>query len=148
MVACDSSIPDLCPWTVVITLYLIIAPGHPCRYLHGTPSPPVHALPAQHGIIPSSSHHSTPSPPADGHPHNHAIRSSSSHRATPSPSAHPAHSPGVGDEHTSTSRRPPAPHRHSSARSSNNRLRSSIPHAIEEIPEFFRPPTAPAEGEN
>ncbi|KAK9094904.1 hypothetical protein Scep_026373 [Stephania cephalantha] len=67
---------------------------------------------------------------------------------TPSPSAHPAHSPGVGDEHTSTSRRPPTPHRHSFARSSSNRLRSSIPHAIEEIPDFFRPPTAPAEGKN
>ncbi|KAK9132575.1 hypothetical protein Scep_012103 [Stephania cephalantha] len=36
----------------------------------------------------------------------------------------------------------------SSARSSTNRLRSSIPPAIEEIPDFFRPPTAPTEGEN
>ncbi|KAK9104547.1 hypothetical protein Scep_021391 [Stephania cephalantha] len=60
----------------------------------------------------------------------------------------PAHSPGVGDEHTSTSRRPPAPHRTSSARSSTNRLRSSIPPAIEEIPDFFRPPKAPTEDEN
>ncbi|KAK9147969.1 hypothetical protein Scep_006726 [Stephania cephalantha] len=64
------------------------------------------------------------------------------------PHPHPAHSPGVGDEYTSTSRRPPAPHRTSSARSSTNRLRSSIPPAIEEIPDFFRPPTAPTEGEN
>ncbi|KAK9151059.1 hypothetical protein Syun_009368 [Stephania yunnanensis] len=78
-------------------------PGHPYPYQHGTPSPPVHALPAQHGIIPSSPHHSTPSPPADGYPHDHGIRPSSSHYATPSPSAHPAHSSGVGDEHTSTS---------------------------------------------
>ncbi|KAK9088294.1 hypothetical protein Scep_027376 [Stephania cephalantha] len=60
----------------------------------------------------------------------------------------PAYSPGVGDEHTSTSRRPQAPHRHSSVRSSNKGLRSSIPRAIEEIPDFFRPPTAPAKGEN
>ncbi|KAK9143122.1 hypothetical protein Syun_012522 [Stephania yunnanensis] len=123
-------------------------PGHPYPYQHGTPSPPVHALPAQHGTIPSSSHHSTPSPPTDVYPHDHGIRSSLSHHATPSPSAHPVHSPGVGDEHTSTSRRPPAPNRHSSMMSSSNRLRSSIPHAIEEIPDFFRPPTAPAEGEN
>ncbi|KAK9099430.1 hypothetical protein Syun_026475 [Stephania yunnanensis] len=111
-------------------------PGHPYPYQHGTPSPPVLALPAQHGFIPSSSHHCTPSPPADVYPHDHGTRPSSSHYATPSPSAHPAHSPGVGDEHTSTSRRPPAPHRHSSARSSSNRLRSSIPHVIEEIPAF------------
>ncbi|KAK9111550.1 hypothetical protein Scep_019069 [Stephania cephalantha] len=108
----------------------------------------LHALPPQHGFIPSSSHHSTPSPPADVYPHDHGIRPSSSHHATPSPSGHPAHSPRVGDEHTSTSRRPPAQHRHSSARSSSSRLRSSIPHPIEEIPDFFRPPTAPAEGEN
>ncbi|KAK9167003.1 hypothetical protein Scep_002194 [Stephania cephalantha] len=67
---------------------------------------------------------------------------------TPSPSVHPAHSPGVGDEHTSTSRRPSAPHKTSSVRSSTNRLRSSIPPAIEKIPDFFRPPTAPTEGEN
>ncbi|KAK9092247.1 hypothetical protein Syun_027158 [Stephania yunnanensis] len=123
-------------------------PDHPYPYQHGTPSAPVHALPAQHCIIPSSSHHSTPSPPVDVYPHDHGIRPSSSHHATPSPSAHPVHSPGVGDEHTSTSRRPPTPHRHSSTRSSSNRLRSSIPHAIEEIPDFFRPPTAPAKGEN
>ncbi|KAK9088888.1 hypothetical protein Scep_027970 [Stephania cephalantha] len=123
-------------------------PDHPYPYQHGTPSPPVHALPSQHGIIHSSSHHSTPSPPADVYPHDHGIRPSSSHHATPSPSAHPAHSLGVGDEHTSTSRRHPAPHHHSSARSSSNRLRLSIPHAIEEIPDFFRPPTAHAEGEN
>ncbi|KAK9098376.1 hypothetical protein Syun_025421 [Stephania yunnanensis] len=101
--------------------------GHPNSYQHGTPSPPVHALPAQHGIIPSSSHHFTPSPPVDGHPHDHGFRPSSSHHATPSPSAYPAHS---------------------SARSSSNRLRSSIPNAIEEIPDFVRPPTTPAEGEN
>ncbi|KAK9162610.1 hypothetical protein Syun_003512 [Stephania yunnanensis] len=81
-------------------------------------------------------------------------RGSLSHHATPAhPDGsyslrHPAHSPGVGDEHTSTSRKPPTPHHHSSARSSSSRLRSSIPHAIEEIPDFFRPPTAPAEGEN
>ncbi|KAK9081632.1 hypothetical protein Syun_031415 [Stephania yunnanensis] len=111
-------------------------PGHPYPYQHGTPSPPVHALPAQHGFIPSSSHHCTPSPPADVYPHDHGTTPSSSHHATPSPSAHPAHSPGVGDEHTSTSCRPPAPHRHSSVRSSSNWLRSSIPHAIEEIPAF------------
>ncbi|KAK9142747.1 hypothetical protein Syun_012147 [Stephania yunnanensis] len=97
-------------------------PGHPYPYQHGTPSPPVHALPAQHGIIPSSSHHSTPSPPAYGHPHDHGIRPSSSHHATLSPLAHPAHSPRVGDEHSSTSPRPPTPHRHSSARSSSNTL--------------------------
>ncbi|KAK9135373.1 hypothetical protein Syun_014703 [Stephania yunnanensis] len=112
-------------------------PDHPYPHQHGTPSPPVHALPAQHGTIPSSSHHSTPSPPADVYPHDHGIRPSSSHHATPSPLAHLAHSPGVGDKHTSTSRRPPAPHRHSSTRSSNNKLRSLIPHAIEEIPDFF-----------
>ncbi|KAK9161294.1 hypothetical protein Syun_007635 [Stephania yunnanensis] len=123
-------------------------PDHPYPYQHGTPSPPAHALPPQHGFIPSSSHHSTLSPPADVYPHDHGIRPSSSHHATPSPSGHPAHSPGVGDEHTSTSRRPPAPHRHSSTRSSSSRLRSSIPQAIEEILDFFRPPTAPAEGEN
>ncbi|KAK9106757.1 hypothetical protein Syun_022768 [Stephania yunnanensis] len=122
--------------------------GHPYSYQHGTPSPPVHTLPPQHGFIPSSSHHSTPLPPADVYPHDHGIKPSLSRHATPSPSGHPAHSPGVGDEHTATSRRPPAPHRHSSARSSSSRLRSSIPHAIEEIPDFFRPPTAPAEGES
>ncbi|KAK9120982.1 hypothetical protein Syun_018599 [Stephania yunnanensis] len=122
-------------------------PGHPYPYQYGTPSPPVHTLPPQHGFIPSSSHHSTPSPPADVYPHDHGIRPSSSHHATPSPSGHPAHSPGVGDEHTSTSRRPPAPHRHSSARSSSSRLRSSIPQPLEEIPDFFRPPTAPGDGE-
>ncbi|KAK9160159.1 hypothetical protein Syun_006500 [Stephania yunnanensis] len=82
------------------------------------------------------------------YPHDHSIRLSSSHHATPSPSGHPAHSPGVGDEHTSTSRRPPAPHRHSFARSSSSRLRSSIPQPLEEIPDFFRPPIAPADGEN
>ncbi|KAK9092748.1 hypothetical protein Syun_027659 [Stephania yunnanensis] len=118
-------------------------PSHPYPYQHGAPSPPVHALPAQHGIIPSSSHHSTLLTPADGHPHDHGIRPSSSHHATPSPSTHLAHFPGVSDEHTSTSSIPPTPHRHSSARSSSNRLRSSIPRAIEEIPEFFRPLTAP-----
>ncbi|KAK9151029.1 hypothetical protein Syun_009338 [Stephania yunnanensis] len=122
-------------------------PGHPYPYQYGTPSPPVHTLPLQHGFIPSSSHHSTPSPPADVYPHDHGIRPSSSHHATPSPSGHPAHSPGVGDEHTSTSRRPPAPHRHSSARSSSSRFRSSIPQPLEEIPDFFRPPTAPGDGE-
>ncbi|KAK9092629.1 hypothetical protein Syun_027540 [Stephania yunnanensis] len=121
-------------------------PGHPYSYQHGTPSPPIHALPAQHGIIPSSSHHFTPSPPADGHPHEHGFRQSLSHHATSSPSAHSAHSLRVGDEHTSTSRRPQGPHRHSSARSSSNRLRSSLPNAIEEILDFFRPPTAPTEG--
>ncbi|KAK9092428.1 hypothetical protein Syun_027339 [Stephania yunnanensis] len=123
-------------------------PGHPYPHQHGTPFPYRHALPAQHGTIPSSSHHSTLSPPADVYPHDHGIRSSSSHHATPSPSAHPAHSPGAGDEHTSTSRRPPTPHLHSSARSSSNRLSSSIPRAIEEIPDFFKQPTAPEEGEN
>ncbi|KAK9135486.1 hypothetical protein Syun_014816 [Stephania yunnanensis] len=123
-------------------------PGHPYPYQHGTPSPPIHTLPPQHGFIPSSSHHSTPSPPADVYPHDHGIKPSSSHHATPSPSGHPVHSPGVGDEHTSTSRRPPAPHRHSSARSSSSRLRSSIPQPLEEIPDFFRPPTAPGDGEN
>ncbi|KAK9107549.1 hypothetical protein Syun_023560 [Stephania yunnanensis] len=122
--------------------------GHPYPHQHGTPSPPVHALPAKHGTIPSSSHHSTPSPPADVYLHDHSIKSFLSHHTTPSPSVHPAHSPRVDDEHTSTSRRPPAPHRHSSARSSSIRLHSSIPRAIEEIPYFFRPPTAPAEGEN
>ncbi|KAK9092769.1 hypothetical protein Syun_027680 [Stephania yunnanensis] len=115
---------------------------------HGTPSPPVHTLPPQHGFIPSSSHHSTSSPPADVYRHEHGIRPSSSHHATPSPSGHPAHSPGAGDEHTSTSRRPSAPHRHSSVRSSNSRLRSSIPQLLEEIPDFFRPPIAPTDGEN
>ncbi|KAK9111440.1 hypothetical protein Scep_018959 [Stephania cephalantha] len=82
-------------------------------------------------------------PPGYVYPHEHCIKPSSSHQATSSPSAHPAHSPGVGDEHISTSRRPPAPHRTSSARSSTNRLCSSIP-----IPDFFRPPTALTEGEN
>ncbi|KAK9119655.1 hypothetical protein Scep_017748 [Stephania cephalantha] len=86
----------------------------------------------------SSSHYTSSSPP----------RSSSSRHATPSPSAHPAHSLRVGDEHTSTFSRPPTPHRTSSARSSTNRLRSSIPPAIKEIPDFFKPPTAPREGEN
>ncbi|KAK9169450.1 hypothetical protein Syun_001590 [Stephania yunnanensis] len=95
-------------------------PGHPYPYQHDTPSPPVHTLPPQHAFIPSSSHHSTPSPPADVYPHDHGIRPSSSHHATPSPSGHLAHSPGVGDEHISTSRRPQAPHRHSSARSSSS----------------------------
>ncbi|KAK9106994.1 hypothetical protein Syun_023005 [Stephania yunnanensis] len=123
-------------------------PGHQYPYQHGTPSPPVHTLPPRLGFIPSSSHHSTPSPPADVYPHDDAIRPSSSHHATPSPSGHPAHSPGVGDEHNSTSRRPPAPHRHSFARSSSSRLRSSIPQPSEEIPDFFRPPTAPADVEN
>ncbi|KAK9111628.1 hypothetical protein Scep_019147 [Stephania cephalantha] len=99
------------------------------------------------GTIPSSSHHSTPSPPGYVYPHEHGIRPSSSLHATPSPSAHPAHSPRVGDEHTSTSCRP-APHRTSSARSSTNRLRSSIPPTIEEILNFFRPPTALTEGKN
>ncbi|KAK9113761.1 hypothetical protein Syun_020558 [Stephania yunnanensis] len=123
-------------------------PGHPCPYQHGTPSSPVHTLPPQHGFIPSSSHHSTPSPPADVYPHDHGIRLSSSHHATPSLSGHPAHFPGADDEHTSTSRRPPAPHRHSSARSSSSRMRSSIPQPLEEIPDFFRPLIAPADGEN
>ncbi|KAK9135003.1 hypothetical protein Syun_014333 [Stephania yunnanensis] len=148
-------------WSHVTRPYLTYAPGpssshytssslpsHPYPYQHGTSCPPVHALPPQHGFIPSSSHHSTPSPTADVYPHDHGIRSSSSRHATPSSSGHPTHSPGVGDEHTSTSRRSPTPHRHSSARSSSSRLRSSIPHVIEEIPDFFRPPTAPAEGEN
>ncbi|KAK9150295.1 hypothetical protein Syun_008604 [Stephania yunnanensis] len=71
-----------------------------------------------------------------------------SHHATPSPSAHPGHSPGVGDEHICTYCRPPAPHRTSSVRSSLNRFRSSIRPAIEEIPDFFRPLTTPIEGEN
>ncbi|KAK9098729.1 hypothetical protein Syun_025774 [Stephania yunnanensis] len=122
--------------------------SHFHQTVHGTPSPPVNALPPQHGFIPSLSHYSTPSPPADVYPHDHGITPSSSHHATPSPSGHPAHSLGVGDEHTSTSRRPPAPHRHSSARSSSSRLRSSIPHPIEEISDFFRPPTALVESEN
>ncbi|KAK9086897.1 hypothetical protein Syun_029291 [Stephania yunnanensis] len=148
-------------WSQVTRPYLTYAPGsssshytsssppaHPYPYPHGTPSPPVHTLPPQLGFIASSSHHSTPSPPADVYPHDHSIRLSSSHHATPSPSGHPAHSPGVGDEHTSTSRRPPAPHRHSFARSSSSRLRSSIPQPLEEIPDFFRPPTAPADGKN
>ncbi|KAK9098535.1 hypothetical protein Syun_025580 [Stephania yunnanensis] len=77
----------------------------------------------------------------------HLLQSSSSHHTTPSPSGHPVHSPGVDDEHTSTSRRPPTPHHHSSAKSSSSRLRSSIPQPLEEIPDFFRPPTAHAEGE-
>ncbi|KAK9087020.1 hypothetical protein Syun_029414 [Stephania yunnanensis] len=148
MVTCNSSILDLRPGPSSSHYTSSSPPGHPYSYQHGTPSPPVHALLAQHGIVPSSSHHFTPSPPADGHPHDHGFRSSSSHHATPSPSVHPAHSPGVGEEHTSTSRKPPAPHRHSSMRSSSNRLRSSIPNAIEEIPDFFRPPTAPTESEN
>ncbi|KAK9142371.1 hypothetical protein Syun_011771 [Stephania yunnanensis] len=101
---------------------------------HETPSPPVHVLPTQRGTIPSSSRHSTPSPPGFVYPHEHGIRLSSSHHATPSPSAHPAHSPGIGNEHTFTSR--PAPRRTSSARSSTNKLRSSIPHVVEEIPYF------------
>ncbi|KAK9114422.1 hypothetical protein Syun_021219 [Stephania yunnanensis] len=115
---------------------------------HDTPFPLIHALPAQHGTIPSSSHHSAPSPLGYVYPYEHGIRPSSSHHATPSPSAHPAHSPGVGNEHTSTSRRPPAPYKTSSARSSTNRLRSSIPPTIEEIPGFFRPPITLMEGEN
>ncbi|KAK9114864.1 hypothetical protein Syun_021661 [Stephania yunnanensis] len=115
---------------------------------HDTPSLPVHALPAQHGTIPSSSHHSTPSPPGYVYPHEHGIRPSSSHHAAPSPSAYTAYSLGVSDKHTSTSRTPPAPHMTSSARSSTNKFRSSIPPAIEEIPDFFRPPTATTEGEN
>ncbi|KAK9135136.1 hypothetical protein Syun_014466 [Stephania yunnanensis] len=78
---------------------------------------------AQHGTIPSSSRHSTPSPPGHLNPREHGIRPSSSHHATPSPSAHPAHSPKVSDEHTSTSHRPPLRHRTSSMRSSINRLR-------------------------
>ncbi|KAK9081653.1 hypothetical protein Syun_031667 [Stephania yunnanensis] len=125
------------PRTVFITLYILIA------------SLVIHIHIAWHTI--SSRLHSQRqrwfhsllvTPPytitskADVYPHDHGTRPSSSHYATPSPSAHPAHSPGVGDEHTSTSRRPPAPHRHSSARSSSNRLRSSIPHVIEEIPAF------------
>ncbi|KAK9166385.1 hypothetical protein Scep_001576 [Stephania cephalantha] len=138
--------------TYVTTLNrTVYTPQHgasPSASHHDTPSPPVHVLPAQHGTIPSSSHHSTPSPPGYVYPHEHGIRPSSSHHATPSLSAHPAHSPGVGDEHTSTSRRPLAPHKTSSARSSTNRLRSSIPPAIEEIPNFFRPPTGPTKGEN
>ncbi|KAK9087492.1 hypothetical protein Syun_029886 [Stephania yunnanensis] len=87
---------------------------------------------------PSSSHYTSSSPPGHPYPYQHG---------TPSPQVHalPARH---GDEHTSTSHRPPAPHRHSSARSPSNRLHSSIPHAIEEIPDFFRPPTTPAEGEN
>ncbi|KAK9160756.1 hypothetical protein Syun_007097 [Stephania yunnanensis] len=96
---------------------------------------------------PSSSHYTSLSPP-NVYPHDHGIRPSSSHHATPSPSGHPARSLGAGDKHTSTSRRPPAPHHHSSARSSSSRLRSSIPQPLEEIPNFFRPPTAPADGEN
>ncbi|KAK9169640.1 hypothetical protein Syun_001780 [Stephania yunnanensis] len=123
-------------------------PGHPYPYQHGTQSPPVHTLPPQLGFIPSSLHHSTPSHPADVYPRDHGIRPSSSHHTTPSPSGHPAHSPGVGDEHNSTSRRPLAPHRHSFARSSSSRLRSSIPQPLEEIPGFFRPLTVPADVEN
>ncbi|KAK9087250.1 hypothetical protein Syun_029644 [Stephania yunnanensis] len=77
-------------------------------------------------------------------------RGTLSHRATSThpDGRHPAHSPGAGDEHTSTSRRLPAPHRLSSARSSSSRLRSSVPQPLEEIPDFFRPPTAPTDGEN
>ncbi|KAK9157907.1 hypothetical protein Scep_004481 [Stephania cephalantha] len=86
---------------------MVLVPRH-----HITTHDRSHALLAQHGTIPSSSHHSTPSPPGYVYPHEHGIRPSSSHHATPSPSAHPAHSPGVGDEHTST----PTPHRTSSAR--------------------------------
>ncbi|KAK9166014.1 hypothetical protein Scep_001205 [Stephania cephalantha] len=71
---------------------------------HDTLSPQVHALPLKDGTIPSLSHHSTPSPPGYVYPHEHGIMPSSSHHATPSPSTHPAHSPVVGDEHTSTSR--------------------------------------------
>ncbi|KAK9151836.1 hypothetical protein Syun_010145 [Stephania yunnanensis] len=123
-------------------------PGHPYPYQHGTPSPPVHTLLPQHGFIPSSSHHSTPTPLADVYPRDHGIRPSSTHHATPSPLGHPAHSPGAGNEHTSTSRRPPAPHHHSSTRASSSRLRSSITQPLEEIPDFFKPPTAPADGEN
>ncbi|KAK9170023.1 hypothetical protein Syun_002163 [Stephania yunnanensis] len=111
-------------------------PGHPYPYQHGTPSPPAHTLPPQLGFIPSSSHHSTPSPPADVYPHDHGIRPSSSHHATPSPSGHPAHSPGVGDEHNSTSRRPKD---HIGIHSRGHpiaRLRSSIPQPFEEIPDF------------
>ncbi|KAK9135613.1 hypothetical protein Syun_014943 [Stephania yunnanensis] len=52
-----------------------LPPGHLYPYQHDTPSPPVHALPARHGIIPSSSHHSTPSPPADVYPYDHGISS-------------------------------------------------------------------------
>ncbi|KAK9158545.1 hypothetical protein Scep_005119 [Stephania cephalantha] len=129
----------------------VYTPQHgasPLASHHDAPSPPVHVLPAQHGTIPSSSHHFTPSPPGYVYPHEHGIRPSSSHHATPSPLAHPDYSPRVGDEHTSTSRKPPTPHMTSSARSSTNRLRSSIPPAIEEIPDFFRPPTATTEGEN
>ncbi|KAK9118957.1 hypothetical protein Scep_017050 [Stephania cephalantha] len=137
--------------TAGLLIRTVYTPQHgasPSTSHHDTPSPPVHALPSQHGTIPSSSHHSTPSPPGYVYPHEHGIRPSLSHHATPSPSAHPVHSPGVGDEHTSKSRRPPAPHRTSSTRSSTNRLRSSIPPAIEEIPDFFRPLTAPTKGKN
>ncbi|KAK9161307.1 hypothetical protein Syun_007648 [Stephania yunnanensis] len=119
----------------------IYTPQHgasPSPSHHDTPSPPVHVLPAQHGTIPSLSHHSTLSPPGYVYPHKHDIRPSSSRHATPSSSANPAHSPGVGDEHTSTSRRPSTPHMTSSAKSSTNRLRLSVPPAIEEIPDFFR----------
>ncbi|KAK9099182.1 hypothetical protein Syun_026227 [Stephania yunnanensis] len=136
MVTCDSSILDFAPGPSSSHYTSSSPPGHPYSYKHDTPSPPVHAHPAQHGIIPSSSHHFTPSPPTDGHPHNHGFRPSSSHHATPTPSAHPTHSLRDGDEHTSTSRRPPTPHRHSFVRSSRNRSRSSIPNAIEEIPNF------------
>ncbi|KAK9098981.1 hypothetical protein Syun_026026 [Stephania yunnanensis] len=69
-----------------------------------TPSPLVHVLSAQLGTIPSSSHHFTQSPPGYVYPHEHGIIPFSSHHATPSPSAHPTHSPRVGDKHTSTSR--------------------------------------------
>ncbi|KAK9106982.1 hypothetical protein Syun_022993 [Stephania yunnanensis] len=148
MVTRDSSIPDLCPRILVITLYLPSPPGHPYPYQHGTPSPSVQTLPPQHGFIPSSSHHFTPTPPANVYPHDHGIRSSSSHNTTPSPLGHPAHSPRVGDEHTSTSRQPPSPHRHSFTRSPSSRLWSSIPQPLEEIPDFFIPPTAPTDGEN
>ncbi|KAK9101684.1 hypothetical protein Sjap_018938 [Stephania japonica] len=166
------SIPNLYLWTVIITLYLLIASqssistsnaiispagtvyttqhgANPSASCHDTPFPPIHVLPAQHGTIPFSSHHSQPSPPPGYvYPHEHGAIPSSSHYATPSSSAHLAHSLGKGDEHTSTSHRPPARHRASSTRSSTNKLRLSIPPLIEEILDFFRPPTAPTEGEN
>ncbi|KAK9160394.1 hypothetical protein Syun_006735 [Stephania yunnanensis] len=108
----------------------VYTPQHgasPLASHHDITSPPVHVISAQHGTIPNSSRHSTSSPPGYVYPHEHGIRPSSSHHATQSPSAHPAHSPRIGDEYTSTSHRPPAPHRNSFARSSTNRLRSSIP---------------------
>ncbi|KAK9114048.1 hypothetical protein Syun_020845 [Stephania yunnanensis] len=147
MVTCDSSISDLCPRTVVITLYLLIASRlsisisawHTISSSSCTPTSACF-----HSILVTPLHIITSS---NVYPHDHGIRPSSSHHATPSPSGHPAHSLGVDDEHTSTSRRALAPHRHSSMRSSSSRLRSSIPQAIEEIPDFFRPPTALAEDE-